>query len=287
MSWLKRIENYLAPVAAKSVGGQEYMAIQLDITNACNLKCAHCYHSHHKNSGALNLEGWYDVLDQYESFLKTMGLKPSIVLCGGEPLISPYLLPILKRLSEKYDGPPVSILTNGTKITEKLLKALEPYNVVFQISLDGPDAKRHDLIRGQGNFAKALKGAELAKEYGIKIYILAVLSQKTSLWVPEFFAMADENNFSAMNFTRFIPQGYGENLKNSGLDDSLYGSDLRDALLEIVACSKEHKIKTHTDLPLFNLIDPSLGQNGKFGFQGLVVDYKGNLKVSSRANFVL
>lgn len=287
MSWLQRIEDIIAPKAIKYIGGQEYMAIQLDITNACNLRCAHCYHSHHKNNGALDLNGWLEVLEQYEEFLKKLKLKPSIVLCGGEPTISPYLHPILKKLNEKWDRPPISILTNGTKLNDKLLKNLEPYNIVFQVSLDGPDAKRHDAVRGEGNFDKAVAGAKLAAQYGIKTDILAVLSQKTSSWIPEFFDMAKENNFAAMNFTRFIPQGYGEDLKNKGLDDSLYGIELRDALIEIVSLSRKHAITTHSDLPLFNLIDPSLGQNGKFGFQGLVVDYKGNLKVSSRANYVV
>lgn len=287
MSLLQRIEDFIAPRAIKYIGGQEHMAIQLDITNACNLRCAHCYHSHHKNSGALDLNGWFEVLDQYDEFLNKLKLKPSIVLCGGEPTISPYLHPILKKLNEKWDNPPISILTNGTKLTDNLLKTLEPYNIVFQVSLDGPDAKRHDAVRGEGNFEKAIQGARLAAKYGIKTDILAVLSQKTSEWLPEFFDMAKSNDFAAMNFTRFIPQGYGEEYKNSGQDDSLFGNELRDALIEIVALSKQHGINTHSDLPLFHLIDPALGQNGKFGFQGLVVDYKGNLKVSSRANYVL
>jgi hypothetical protein len=32
VSWLKKIEDYIAPKALKYIGGQEHMAIQLDIT---------------------------------------------------------------------------------------------------------------------------------------------------------------------------------------------------------------------------------------------------------------
>ncbi len=37
----------------------------------------------------------------------------------------------------------------------------------------------------------------------------------------------------------------------------------------------------------FALLSPDLGAHGKFGFQGLVVDHRGCLKVGSRADFRL
>ncbi len=89
MSFLKTMEDYLLKKAIKHIGGQKNMAIQLDITNACNLKCSHCYHSNHKNTGALNLEGWLEILDQYDKMLQTLKLQPYIVICGGEPTLSP------------------------------------------------------------------------------------------------------------------------------------------------------------------------------------------------------
>jgi len=55
----------------------------------------------------------------------------------------------------------------------------------------------------------------------------------------------------------------------------------------ILLHSKRTGVKTNTDQPLYATIDPSLGRHGMFGFQGLIVDYKGNLKVSSRSGFIL
>ncbi len=287
MSFLKTMEDYLLKKVIKHIGGQKSMAIQLDITNACNLKCSHCYHSHHKNTGALNLEGWLEILDQYDKMLQTLKLQPYIVICGGEPTLSPYLFSILKRANELWESPTITILTNGTKLTDKLLSSLSEYNMRFQVSLDGPDAKRHDALRGKGNFQKALEGAKRAKQYGIETNILSILSKKTSHWIPEFFQMVKENDLNSMGFTRFIPQGFGAELVETGGDDSLYGFELRDAMKSIIYFSKKSGVRTSTDHPLYHLIDPKLGHNGRFGFQGLVVDYKGNLKVSSRANYIL
>ncbi len=287
MNFLRKIEDYALTKAVKKIGGQEYMSIQLDVTNACNLRCSHCYHPNHKNTGAIGLNDWMEILNQYDQMLKSLKLKPSILICGGEPTISPYLFSILKRANELWENPPIAILTNGTKLNDKLLSMLSQYKIEFQVSIDGPDAKRHDIIRGEGNFEKALRGARLAKEYGIKTNILGVLSKKTSAWIPEFFEMAKANGLASMNFTRFIPQGYGSGLVDRGEDDSLYGLELRDALKAIVRGSAKHSVSTSTNAPLYNLIDPTLGSNGRFGFQGLVVDYKGNLKVSSRADFTI
>jgi radical SAM protein with 4Fe4S-binding SPASM domain len=235
----------------------------------------------------MDLNGWFEVLNQYDGMLKTLKMKPSIVICGGEPLISPYLYSVLKRINKLWGGTPISILTNGTKLTPQILEMLKEHQVELQVSIDGPNAEVHDAVRGKGNFEKALEGARLAKVYGIKTNILGVLSKKSSSWIPEFFEMAKENSLDSMNFTRFIPQGQGAALVESGADDSLYGTDLRYVLISIVKMSKDYGVKTATDLPLYHLIDSSLGKNGGFGFQGLVVDYKGNLKVSSRADYIL
>jgi len=148
------------------LGGQKFLSMQMDITNACNLICTHCYHSNHKNNGALDFEGWMQVLDQYESLLQKLALKPAITLCGGEPLVCKFLLPLIENLNTRFPGVSIQVLTNGTRITEALLEKLKKYNVCFQVSLDGPNAEVHDLKRGDGNFEKALTGLKLAREFG-------------------------------------------------------------------------------------------------------------------------
>ena len=105
--------------------------------------------------------------------------------------------------------------------------------------------------------------------------------------VPEFFEMARQLEVQSMDFTRFIPKGTGKTLFESEADAPLAPLDLRDALTEIVALARKTGVETGTDHPLYHLIDPELGNHGLFGFQGLVIDYKGNFKVSSRVNYNL
>lgn len=281
------IKSLFISKVVEAIGGQKYLSLQIDITNACNLQCVHCYHSNHKNTGALTTKQWFSIFDQYEALIKKLYLRPAITICGGEPLISPNLAPIIEELNKRFPQVKIYILTNGTRINEAIIEQLKPYNIAFQISLDGPNAERHDLIRGNGNFKKAIEGAKIAREHNIETLILSILSRRTSQWIPDFFEMAKSLNVNAMNFTRFIPVGYGENLVNRGLDDVLIGYDLKEAMESIIKNSIGFQVRSNTNQALYNLIDPKLGAHGKFGFQGLVIDYKGNLKVSSRISYTL
>lgn len=269
------------------ISTQRVLTAQLDLTNACNLSCAHCYHPHHSNKGALGLGQWKLVLDQYDALTRKLYLEPRFVLCGGEPTISPLFLPVVRELSKRWPGVRVTVLTNGTRLTPSLLAAMSGLRLDFQISLDGPDEARHDLIRGPEAFSQAMTGLRNLQEAGFNACFLATLSWRTSFWIEDFFEMALGAGVTEMNFTRFISQGAGRGLEERGEDRTLTAPELRHALKRIVRCSRTTGVLTDTNKPLYHLIDPRLGANGKFGFQGLVIDYKGNLKVTSRADFAL
>ncbi|MBI4669799.1 MAG: radical SAM protein [Elusimicrobia bacterium] len=282
-----QLKDFVVGSLLRFTGSQKFLSIQLNITNACNLNCAHCYQAHHSNDGALDLPGWQRILDQYERLAAKLHLKPRFTICGGEPTLSPIFLPMLNELNFKWPGVRINVLTNATRLTQELAKTLAQFNADFQISLDGPDKERHDLIRGPGNFDCALAGLKNLQAEGLNAFFLATLSRRTSFWIDDFFETASRLKPASMNFTRFISQGNARLLEENHKDRALSGPELHKAYLAILKASKKTAIPTNTDMPLFHLIDPSLGANGKAGFQGLVVDYQGNLKVSSRTDFRL
>jgi MoaA/NifB/PqqE/SkfB family radical SAM enzyme len=268
-------------------GSQKFLTAQLDITNACNLRCAHCYHGNHSNDGGLDLAGWRTILEEYGRLADKLCLEPWLVLCGGEPTISPLFIPLLEEIEGRWPGVHVTVLTNGTLLTKELALALRRFNVGFQISLDGPDPARHDLVRGPGNFDRAVAGLSNLQAAGLNATFQATLSYRSAAWIADFFETADGCGALQMNFTRFIPQGTGRRLQEEDVDRLLSGPELQAAYREILRCSKATGVATSPDLPLLCLVDPSLGAHGKAGFQGVIIDYKGNLKVSSRSEFIL
>ena len=149
------------------IQGQKSLSIQFDITNACNLSCRHCYHSNHRNVGALSFEEWQIVLGQYEAMRKKLRLRPAFVLCGGEPLANRNWRDYIEKIRAIHPDAPIRILTNGTLIDTESARFLYEKKCNVQISLDGPTADLHDQVRGKGNFERTLTGVRRLREAGV------------------------------------------------------------------------------------------------------------------------
>jgi MoaA/NifB/PqqE/SkfB family radical SAM enzyme len=239
------------------------------------------------NDGAIDLAGWLKILEEYKVLCRKLGKRPDFILCGGEPTISKLLRPILEKIASDFPDAPVAILSNGTMLRPGLVEYLKKFNVHFQVSLDGPEAESHDKVRGPGAFMRALKGIALLRSENISVSILSILSKRTSSQIRRFFDLAAKIDVSSMNFTRLIGEGTARNLVEEGQDAPIYGLELKEAMEEILKQSKAHSVHTSTNAPLYALLDRNLGRNGQYGFQGIIVDYKGNLKVSSRTPTIL
>lgn len=278
--------NWLVKKILKFTGSQKFLSIQLDITNACNLRCVHCYRPDNSASD-LPLSDWKKILDQYSALADKLSLEPCLGLCGGEATISPMFIPILDEIRRRWPAAVINLITNGTALTGKALGAIKGHAVNVQISLDGPDAVRNDIIRGDGSFARTMEGVKSLQTYGVRPDFQAVLSFRTLPWIEDFFVTASGLKAASMSFTRFVPQGRGKGLVSSDTDRALSGLELRDAYVKILKYSREVGLPTGTNFPLMAAVDPALGAHGKTGFQGIVVDFRGNLKVTSRADFIL
>lgn len=280
------MKNWLIKKILDFTGSQKFLSMQLDITNTCNLKCVHCYQPDHRG-GELPFSSWQNILGQYSNLAEKLALKPCFSLSGGEPTISPLFEPMLKEIHNRWPAAVITIITNGTALSEKIISEIKSHGADVQLSLDGPDAERHDIIRGKGSFDKMMAGCSALQKAGINPTFQAVLSRRTAPWIGDFFEAAEKLEISSMNFTRFVPQGRGKILAENQEDRPLVGLDLKNAYARILESSRKTGIETGTNSPLFVLLAPELGAHGKAGFQGVVVDYRGNLKLTSRADFKL
>jgi radical SAM protein with 4Fe4S-binding SPASM domain len=263
------------------------LGIQLDITNLCNLRCTHCYHPHHRNEGALSLDQWFSVLDQYDALRRKLRYRPELILCGGEPLLSPMLLPLLTYAHRLDPDFRFVVLTNGTLATKPKLEQLKQFkNLSFQVSIDGATPEQHDRVRGSGNFERARLGVRNMREDGFPVRLLCTLSKRNASQLSSFFLLARNWGVNGMNFTRMIEQGYARTLVNEGEDRTLQPLELKTAFTEILRQSALTGVETNSSIPLMHLIHPALGANGKF-FEGIVVDHQGKLLASSRSRLAL
>lgn len=150
--------------------------LQWHITHKCNLRCIHCYQEEY--NGHMEREDLFECLDKFCSFIKKTGYEPRINLTGGEPLSHPDFFDLCSEIRKRKIN--FSVLTNGTLIDEETAKRLKKLGPVFvQVSLDGIK-KSHDLVRGEGNFDKALAGIDNLKKQGIKV-LVSFTAQKNNI----------------------------------------------------------------------------------------------------------
>jgi AdoMet-dependent heme synthase len=262
-------------------------AIQLDITNYCNLSCSHCYHTDHTNKKSLKLDDWFKILNIYEGFIDKYNYNPYFVICGGEPLTNPNIFKLLHKINDQFLNAPIYILTNGTLFNDiNIRKFKNINNLNFQISLDGPDSLSHDYFRGKGSFNKTLDGINKLNDNGFNFIVQSVLSKRTSNLINNFFELARKCNFPQLNFTRFIEEGYGKKLSRSKSDRALRPHELKKAYIEILFSALNFGVKTSTNLPLMHLIDRRLGTNSGRS-KSIVINYQGYVKASSRIDLIL
>jgi len=102
---------------------------------------------------------------------------------GGEPFLHPEIVGIL---SDALAYGPVTVLTNGTVMTERLVASLREiaiesiYSLEFRVSIDHFDEARNDAIRGQGAYRKALRGMSRLATGG---FLPIVTAMRT--WEPD------------------------------------------------------------------------------------------------------
>jgi MoaA/NifB/PqqE/SkfB family radical SAM enzyme len=158
--------------------------VQLRVTNLCNLRCKMCgqwgdtgiYRSDGFSASAtdgekererikeliganrqLSLSDYVKLLDQIAAW------KPIVSLFGGEPLLYPDILPLVREI--KARGLTCTLITNGGRLEPYARDLVEAGIDSICISLDGPP-EVHNRIRGKADsFQKAAAGVRAIAEW--------------------------------------------------------------------------------------------------------------------------
>jgi radical SAM protein with 4Fe4S-binding SPASM domain len=167
-----------------SVSGDGRKAL-IQITERCNLHCAHCFVS----SG-----DWGDHLplaDIVETVLPRLlrARVERITLTGGEPFVHPDIMGICRAVVGL--GLPVGLCTNATQTTDEQIAELRALgNVHVNVSFDGFRPDSHGKFRGNTNsFALTKATTEKLAEAGLLQGLLSTPNTLTN--VEEFAALCE------------------------------------------------------------------------------------------------
>ena len=175
-------------------------AITININQICNLKCLYCAAggdgTYGQPANKISIE---KTLPQLKYFLEQLkpGQKFKITFIGGEPLLHPEAVHaiytyMMEQTAQRNLKPAMSIVTNGTLLTDKTLEIVRSMKIDLIVSIDGPK-EINDIVRPTKNNTSStdltLLGLKnLSKDRGeiLSIGLSAVCSEQNSDMVKTF-----------------------------------------------------------------------------------------------------
>jgi radical SAM protein with 4Fe4S-binding SPASM domain len=152
----------------------------VQITERCNLHCAHCFVSSGDWGEHMRLT---DIVERVLPRLLAARVE-RVTLTGGEPFVHPDLLAICQAVADV--GLPLGVCTNATQITpEQIAHLRELGNVHINVSFDGFRPESHGRFRGnRASFQVTLATTQRLAAAGL---LQGLLSTPNALTDPDEF----------------------------------------------------------------------------------------------------
>jgi len=269
--------------------------IQWHLTERCNLRCIHCYQNERFVKQELTFAQSKKIIDEILKALKIWKRRGRINFTGGEPLIKEKLLfRLIKYVKQKDPKISIGILTNGTLLTNSMVKKLKKAGVAFvQVSLDGATEKVNDSIRGPGSFNKAIEGIKRLVKAKFTTAIMFTLHKKNMGEIPRLIDLAIDLGVTRLGVERVVPTGRGKSLEKEMLTpEELHQIFLYLAKRRQEIKKKGQKLDIWTYRPLWCLLrkeikDSQIGGGCSAGLNGLTIMPNGDVMPCRRLNLVI
>ena len=180
--------------------------VYIEPTSTCNLNCKICFRHGwiDEKLGYMSMECFDRLAD---SVRQISTLKEAFFGGMGEPLCHPDIYQMISELSE---GLHVSVLTNGTMLTEECSKQLVDAGLdMLWVSMDGFEQGIYESIQLGSRFnliVKNLRAFNKARTgTSVKLGITFVVSPDNVEQLQKINAFADEFNVDEINISHMIP----------------------------------------------------------------------------------
>lgn len=180
-------------------------SVVLKITEACNLRCKHCFFANNPDYYNKMFELETSEIKQLIDILTEDINIIAITLTGGEVFVKKDFLEILKYIKQKKLI--TTIQTNGVLIDNKKVQALK--NILnkktdsIQISLDGVDKISHEKIRGIGTFDETINAIKLLRENNIRVQINTTLTTISAPNMDKMFELCQELGVKLLSVSKY------------------------------------------------------------------------------------
>lgn len=179
----------------------------LHVTKACNLRCGYCYFS-----ASRPLPDEMTTMDFACLWPELVALRPQkVIFTGGEPLLRPDILDLLRGLRDADPAHQVlrCLNSNGHFVTPELAGQLVGLADEVRVSLDAM-RNRNDMLRGAGNFDAVVQALEYYYAVGFEPKVLVTVTSASLPDLEELLCFLIDKKISRINLNGFRPIGRGK-----------------------------------------------------------------------------
>jgi AdoMet-dependent heme synthase len=186
-------------------------SISWNLTQRCNLLCAHCYMSAFSGADTayeLSTAECKRVMDE----IAQVNPQVFLILTGGEPLLRKDIFELAGYAAEKDFT--VVLGTNGVLLREPQARLMRQHGVVgASISLDSTDSQKHDAFRHlAGAWDGAVRATKVLRDAGLDFSLHMSVTDWNVAEIPAMIDLANELGAKVLNFFFLVRTGRGENL---------------------------------------------------------------------------
>ncbi|MGH7411245.1 MAG: radical SAM protein, partial [Candidatus Methylomirabilis sp.] len=186
-------------------------SISWNLTQRCNLLCAHCYMSAFSGADAsqeLTTEECRRIIDE----IAQVNPNVFLILTGGEPLLRKDLFDIAAYAAEKEFT--VVLGTNGVLLREKQARLMRQHGIQgASISLDSTNPARHDTFRRlPGAYQGAVRATEALRSEGLDFSIHTSVTSWNVTEIPAMIDLAGSLGARVLNLFFLVRTGRGLDL---------------------------------------------------------------------------
>ena len=186
-------------------------SISWNLTQRCNLHCAHCYMSAYAGAdttGELSTAECRRVIDD----IAQVNPEALLILTGGEPLVRRDIFDLASYASDI--GFTVVLGTNGVLLREAEARRMRQSGIQgASISLDAVDAQRHDAFRRlPGAWEGAVRATQILNAEGLDFSIHTSVTTWNIDDMPAMIDLAHALGARVLNFFFLVRTGRGADL---------------------------------------------------------------------------
>lgn len=184
------------------------MLVIWEMTQACDLKCAHCRANSrpHRHPLELSTAEAFHLIDQIANMR-----VPLFVLTGGDPLKRPDLMPIVQYACQRGVRTSLTPSTTPLLVRDAIFDLKKSGLMRLAVSLDGSSAELHDGFRGvPGSYQRTLDAVRWCHEAGLPVQVNTTMSQRNLADINNMIELLKSLRVVLWSVFFLVPTGRGQ-----------------------------------------------------------------------------